>query len=194
MDPNNTFSQNTNPNPPYSPFAQPASVAPVSSGTGAKPKKPLALIISLVAVALIALGVGVYLLFFNEKTSPFSEAPNEEPLAPAEVVYVAPEDDDGTGLSNFIEEKIEETASSGNETESFRYKMMALNLKTEDGEYDAVLSELNSYTPASLSAEERFMLYNTYSRVYEATGDTEKYDEYYNLALSAREEYVFGEN
>ena len=161
----------------------------IASQKPQKSKKPL--IIGAIILLIIGLSFGIYFFLSKEKIfRPSEDIEEGDSLTPVEVLYIDEGEDEETGLQSFVEEKITETKNEGDETESFRYKMMLLNIKTSDGEYDAVLSELNSYNPETLSYEEQFMLYNTFSRVYEALDDTEKYNEYYNLALNAHENYA----
>lgn len=175
---------------PFDNFNSTASPAPTAVPTPPierkRSKKPL--LIALGVVLVLALGVGAYFLISSRSNGGETGEEEEE-----EVVDFSTVDPTPTGITEeeyetYLNEKIE-TAES--DVEALEYELTKVILLFSDGDYDAAEAALDEYDVDSLKTyQEKFMVYNTYARLYDEKGDTEKFDEYHALASQMHQAYI----
>ena len=152
------------------------------------------LIIILAIVAIIAIGVSVYFLFFNNKNNNNGISPISDDTEP--VINDTDVDPNPTGMAeeeyeDYINEQI---ATAESDVEALEYKTTKIILLFSDEKYDEAEAALNEIDVDSLKTyQEKFMVYNTYARLYDEKGDEDKFNEYHNLALQMHQAYIENE-
>ncbi|MBQ6147551.1 hypothetical protein IJI70_01780 [Candidatus Saccharibacteria bacterium] len=167
--------------------------APVEEKPPVEPedsKKPFLIALIFAGAFIIVLVVALIILLTrpaNDSTVAENDGTGEDTAEVAEVetVYVTPEgvEDAEADYQRHLEE---EKAAAKTDEEVFDAEIRIINNKISNAEYDEALSRLDAISRDGLSVSQLFRLYNVYTRVFEGTGDTARYDEYVALRTEQR--------
>ncbi len=153
--------------------------------------RPLMIALVCVCVFVVVLIIAIAILASN-KTGTSGE--NEEDTTSedtsedvkVETIYTTPDDseDPEADYDNFLNEQ-KAKAETPEEIFDAEITIIANNIANE--KYDDSLTRLDAISRDNLSADQLFRLYNVYTRLFEGTGDTARYDEYVLLRDEQRD-------
>ena len=130
-----------------------------------------------VAVAIIAIGVSAYFLFFKNADKSSSEVKVTEGVSAS-----------GPNASTDIQKQLDaKIASSATEQEAIDARFSKASFMIMDEDFDSALALLNEITPSSLSDYDQYRLYNYYTTVYQNLGNEAEVENYQKLAEEAHE-------
>lgn len=185
----NPYQNPNGPGTPIPPVTPPSAgpVPPVSSPNAddKKSKTTLLIIIAVLAVALIAVGIFIFVkrdsLFGKKETTDLNDTAEE---IGDEIVVVEAEESESADEPMTEEEyyaKQEEIINnSNNPSEVLLAKLDTASMHIAFEEYSEAEAIMNSLDTSSFSDEDFYRYYNVMARLYEGLGDSEKRDEAIN--------------
>ena len=136
------------------------------------------ILIALGALVVVAGAVVAVVLLLKNKPT---QGQGEET-----VIYNSSPDNDGTQTSQeTLNEFDKSIASATTEEEKFGMQLNKIGYYIITGDYASALSDLNSFDINSMSDFDQCRIYNYYTSLYEAQGDTAKVEQYKKLADEA---------
>ena len=145
-------------------------------------KNPIVAIL-ICAIALVVCLAIVFALNSTKKpetNNDLDDTTAEDENVEVETVYTTPEgsEDAQADYTNWLDQQ-KQSAKTTDEVFDADMQIVSNEISLEN--YSKALELLDAINRDELTRDQLFRLYNIYSRVYEANGDTAKYDEYTSL-------------